>query len=95
MVAWGKKPKITERPQATAVALEIIETLIHNKGDVNTRTLENEATPLVYAARWGETEIVEACLRNQGDEKARDSLGISGLEYARAGGYSDIVELLE
>ena len=91
-----KAPELVsaQRPMATWAAIDIIDALIQNNGDVNTRTLEKQATPLVYAARMGETEIVRLLLQRLGDESAGDSDGVTALDFAKAGGFDDIVELL-
>ena len=103
---------VVDSPLCSAIASGDVETaklLIQSpSGGVNTRaTFEDglgtqwERTPLILAARMGETEIVDLLLKKGADINARDrvdgsplSQGYSALMYAASKNHLDTVQIL-
>ena len=60
---------------------DIIEILLQNNVDINSKTEEGE-TALIFASRNGQTQIVEVLLQNYADINKSDHYGRTALMYA-------------
>ncbi|KAJ9648768.1 hypothetical protein H2199_000681 [Coniosporium tulheliwenetii] len=74
---------------------ELLEEKVIWWGVSGRESINSEGTPLYRAIRAGQKEAVEFLLARGADGRSTDRIGRSCLDVARAGGYDDIVKLLE
>lgn len=72
---------------------EVIELLIANGSEVNTKDQDGE-TPLHYAAEHGDKHVAELLIANGADVNARNNTGETPLHCATLWAYKDVIELL-
>lgn len=75
--------------------LPIIERLINVGFDVHTATRNSGFTPLMGAVCYGRVEVIKKLLTMGVDLDARDSHGLSALDFARKMHKKTILELLQ
>lgn len=75
--------------------LPIIEHLINAGFDVHTATRNSGFTPLMGAVCYGRVEVIKKLLAMGVDLDARDSHGLSALDFARKMHKKTILELLQ
>ncbi len=75
--------------------LSIIEHLINAGFDVHTATRNSGFTPLMGAVCYGRIEVIKKLLAMGVDLDARDSHGLSALDFARKMHKKTILELLQ
>ena len=73
---------------------EIADFLLENGVDPNTRELEIEWTPLMYAAYYGHAGVVESLLKRGADPTIENKEGITALACAESAGHPEMVDLL-
>lgn len=82
----------------------IVELLLDAGADIESRAISEGRTPLMEAADWGDTEMVQLLLSRGADagtvtggEWCLETIyqGKTALDYARKGGHTACVELLE
>jgi ankyrin repeat protein len=74
---------IGQSSASRATKVEILKVLLQAKADPNKPSLGYRYTPLLHAARYGESEIVAVLLTAGADVKATNSLGLSALHLAQ------------
>ena len=85
----------TQRLVATGDKPVLVYPLLEHHVDVNvTDPTAADATPLIIAARHGDSPLVKALLRANADVTRRDRNGKTALAYARQWGNPEIVALL-
>ena len=72
--------------------VEVVKKFIKYGADVNERT--NGMTPLMYAARYNQTEIIKLLISNGADVKAKCKNGLTALKYAEISNATEAAELL-
>jgi ankyrin repeat protein len=75
--------------------LSIIERLINAGFDIHTATRNSGFTPLMGAVCYGRVEVIKKLLAMGVDLDARDSHGLSALDFARKMHKKTILELLQ
>ena len=81
-----------------AVAVSLLNSILHRGGDVNFQRVQSDGTSaLMAASRLGDAELVRhlLALGARGDGSVRDKFGLSTVDHARAAGHAAIVALLE
>jgi hypothetical protein len=81
-----------------AVAVSLLNSILHRGGDVNFQRVQSDGTSaLMAASRLGGAELVRhlLALGARGDGSVRDKFGLSTADHARAAGHAAIVALLE
>jgi len=74
---------------------EALEWMVQKGGDVNARSLDDNFTPLMFAANLGQKEMVLFLLNHKADKTARDRYGNTAAMYAAAAGFKDIEAMLK
>ena len=87
------EPEPSEPGELGEWRLQIITALVQNDGDVNTRTLDRQATPIIIAARCGDVDLVRVLLAAYADAGARDAVSMGVADYAKD--RPDILALLQ
>ena len=75
--------------------LELVKYFIEKGIDVNKTQRRSGFTPLMAATCYGRVEIAKLLLENSADKNARDSKGISVIDFARKMNKKTILELLD
>ena len=81
-----------------AVAVSLLNSILHRGGDVNFQRVQSDRTSaLMAASRLGDAELVRhlLALGARGDGSVRDNFGLSTVDHARAARHDAIVALLE
>jgi len=73
---------------------EIVELLLVNKADVNSRADEDGSTPMHAAASQGRKDMVQLLLTNKAEVDIKNSSNKTPLHFAAEEGRKDVVELL-
>ena len=73
--------------------LETVKTLLTRGEDVNQKS--DGMTPVMYAAKYNRTEILELLIASGADLKAKSDKGYTALKYAELHGAKDAQEILE
>jgi ankyrin repeat protein len=85
-------------PLSIAVAKSDIETVkkfLEFGSDIEIKTEVNGMTPLMYAARYNNVEMVNLLVLNGADVNATSKLGYTALHYAELSGATDVASLLK
>ena len=75
--------------------IEMVKQIIDKGVDVNNTQRRSRFTPLMTAACYGRTEIAKLLLEQGADKSAKDSKGISVVDFARKMNKKSVLELLE
>lgn len=75
--------------------LELVKYFIEKGIDVNKTQRRSGFTPLMAATCYGRVEIAKLLVENGADRNARDSKGISVIDFARKMNKKTILELLD
>jgi len=74
----------------------VVQLLVEQGADLETKDKESAGTPLVWAAKRGHETVVELLLATgKVDADAKDKYGWTPLSYAAENGYKAVVELLQ
>ena len=71
-----------------------LKVLVENGFDVNATTKEG-VTPLIYAAKIGDVDLVRLLLTKKANKEIIDKRGRNALDYAQLNSHLTIVKLLE
>lgn len=85
-------------PISIAVAQSDIETVIkflEFGADIEVKTEVNGMTPLMYAARYNNVEMINLLINNGADVNATSKLGYTAFQYAELAGANDAATLLK
>ena len=85
-------------PLSIAVAksdLETVKKFLEFGSDIEIKTEVNGMTPLMYAARYNNVEMVNLLVLNGADINATSKLGYTALDYAELSGAKDVASLLK
>ena len=72
-----------------------VEYLIDAGADMNAKHAINEVTPLMYAARYNQVEIIKLLLEKGANLKVKDERGFTALNHAENSKATEAVELLK
>lgn len=72
----------------------IAKLLIESGADVNAVNL-NQATALIYAATFAQSEIAQMLIENGADLSHKDEKGNTAFDHAKMQGASNLMEILE
>jgi ankyrin repeat protein len=72
----------------------MVEALLRLGADPNVRHRDDGDTPLIRAARMGNTDLVRVLLASRADVHAATSSGATALGEAQRGGHEDVAALL-
>lgn len=89
---WAGSPPLIEAAQAGQ--LDVVQLLIANGADVNVVTPFGGQTPIMAACLGGQTQVTEVLIQAGAEVNAIDWQHNTGLDYARAYGDAELVELL-
>ncbi|WP_291115227.1 ankyrin repeat domain-containing protein [Flavobacterium sp. UBA6135] len=73
--------------------LDVVKKMVSYGADVNEKT--NGMTPLMYAARYNQTEIMEFLMEKGADVKAKCKNGFTALKHAELSNATEAVQLLK
>ncbi|PKV49773.1 ankyrin repeat protein [Aquimarina sp. MAR_2010_214] len=73
--------------------LETVKKLIELGSDVNKKS--DGMTPLMYAARYNRTDIIEVLVKNGAKIKTKDSKGYTAMKFAKLSNAQDAIDLLK
>lgn len=85
-------------PISIAVAQSDVDAVIkflEFGADIEVKTEVNGMTPLMYAARYNNVEMISLLLNNGADATATSKLGYTALQYAELAGATDAAKLLK
>ncbi len=85
-------------PLSIAVAksdLETVKKFLEFGSDIEIKTEVNGMTPLMYAARYNNVDMVNLLVLNGADISATSKLGYTALDYAELSGATDVASLLK
>ena len=88
--------KVKVNPFCTSIAkgdLEIVKRLMELGSDVNQKS--EGMTPIMYAAKYNRTNILQLLIENGADIKAKSSKGITALKYAELHKATEAKAMLE
>jgi len=74
---------------------EIVQILIDNKANVNIATPDGKETPLHYAAKYNNPDVVKLLLSKGADKSAKDSQGLSPYDAAKKDNADKVLDLLK
>ncbi len=94
-LAWSSLAFCGEIHDAAKVGdLEKVKALIKDDPDLVNSKDNEDATPLLWAAQIGSTNVVDLLLNHGADVNAKGKNGATSLELAAGKGSKDVVELL-
>lgn len=73
----------------------IAKLLIDAEADIDAQNDDEKKTALIIAAQTGQTDLAQYLLDHGADTRKRDAQGYDACDWARQGGYSFIIEMLE
>ncbi|GGD26222.1 ankyrin repeat domain-containing protein [Flavobacterium orientale] len=73
--------------------VDLVKKMVSYGADINEKT--NGMTPLMYAARYNQTEIITFLLEKGADVKAKCKNGYTALQYAEHSNATEAVQLLK
>ncbi|WP_405248128.1 ankyrin repeat domain-containing protein [Cellulophaga sp. Asnod2-G02] len=85
-------------PISIAVAqrdLSTVQKFIEFGADIEVKTEVNGMTPLMYAARYNNVDMIKLLLDNGADKEAVSKMGFTAAKYAELSGASAASELLK
>jgi ankyrin repeat protein len=74
--------------------LQLTQKLLDNKSDVNTMDSQG-TTPLIFASKLGNTEMVKLLLKYNADKNIKDKQGNTAFEYAVLSKKSELINQLK
>lgn len=74
--------------------LQLTQKLLDNKSDINT-TDSQGTTPLIFASKLGNTEMVKLLLKYHADKNIKDKQGNTAFEYAMLSKKSELINQLK
>jgi len=73
--------------------LETVKKMIEFGSDINEAS--NGMTPLMFAARYNNVEVIELLLANGADPKVKNEKGFTALKYAQLSNATEAIALLQ
>jgi ankyrin repeat protein len=75
---------------------DIVLTLVKKGADVNLASNDEEGlSALMAASARGKNGVVEILLKNGANVNAKSKTGMTSLDYALKGGYTDVIQILK
>ncbi|MBU2997124.1 ankyrin repeat domain-containing protein [Cellulophaga baltica] len=84
-------------PLSIAVAKNDVATVkkfIEFGSNLEVKSVANGMTPLMYAARYNNVELLKVLIANGADDKAKSKIGYTALDYAKLSGANDATAYL-
>lgn len=85
-------------PLSVAVAkgnYEMAQNFLEFGADINQVSQTMEMTPLMFAARYNNLELLKLLVDNGAETATKSKIGITALEYARLSNATDAIKYLE
>ena len=85
-------------PISIAVAksdLNTVKKVLEFGADIEVKTEVNGMTPLMYAARYNNVEMIKLLIANGADVSATSKMGFTAKQYAELAGAEDAAAILE
>ena len=92
LVGCGQNPESALRSAALDGNIEAVKQHIAAGTDVDAKT--RGETPLLWAARFGQSQVAELLIAEGADVNAKNVVGQTPLHWAAMAGHKEIIELL-